>query len=163
MKSTFDNEFDYISKNVSRIRERIKKAAESVGRDPSEITLLAAVKYASAEEIAYLQQVEKVNTLGENRVQQLLERYDGLVKEDLELHFIGTLQTNKVKYIADKVDMIHSLDSEKLAAEIDKQCKKHGKVMNVLCEINCGRETKKADLCPRMLRNFASHLPNIPI
>jgi pyridoxal phosphate enzyme (YggS family) len=74
------------------------------------------------------------------------------------MHFIGTLQTNKVKYIVDKVDMIHSLDSEKLAAEIDKQCKKIGKIMNVLCEINCGREEMKSGLMPEDVEEFCMSL-----
>jgi pyridoxal phosphate enzyme (YggS family) len=152
------DKYSYISKNVARIRERIDKAAIAAGRDPSEITLLAAIKYADTEEIEYLQTVEGVGVLGENRVQQLLERYDVIDRESKEMHFIGTLQTNKVKYIVDKVDMIHSLDSEKLAAEIDKQCKKIGKIMNVLCEINCGREEMKSGLMPEDVEEFCMSL-----
>jgi pyridoxal phosphate enzyme (YggS family) len=87
-----------------------------------------------------------VNDIGENRVQQLLERWDKLNKEDLRVHFIGSLQTNKVKYIIDKVYMIHSLDSERLAAEIDKQAKKHGIIANVLVEINSGGEENKGGI-----------------
>ena len=119
--------FEYISHNAERIRSEIEAAAIKYGRDPKEITLLAAVKYADLNEINYLRTVAGINTLGENRVQQLLERYDGLNKENLSMHFIGSLQTNKVKYIVDKVDLIHSLDSERLAHEINKQCAKIGK------------------------------------
>ena len=157
-----NNEYSYISRNVVAVREKIARAAIASGRDPSEITLLAAVKYATADEIEYLQSVEGVGTLGENRVQQLLERYDVVDRENKELHFIGTLQTNKVKYIVDKVDMIHSLDSEKLAAEIDKQCKKIGKVMNVLCEINCGREAEKSGIMPEDAEEFCLALAKYP-
>ena len=146
--------FEYISRDVSRIRAEIDAAAIKYGRDPSEITLLAAIKYADVDEINYLHTVEGVNTVGENRVQQLLERYDALDKENLSIHFIGSLQTNKVKYIVDKVDLIHSLDSERLAKEIDKQCAKIGKTMDVLCEINCGREENKTGIMPEDVEEF---------
>ena len=157
-----NKDYSYIAKNVSAIRERIDEAARCSGRDPREITLLAAVKYATAEEIEYLQTLDGIQALGENRVQQLLERFDVIDREKRELHFIGTLQTNKVKYIVDKVDMIHSLDSEKLAAEIDKQCRKIGKVMNVLCEINCGREAEKSGVMPEDAEAFCLSLAKYP-
>ena len=146
--------FEYITRDVSRIRSEIDAAAVKYGRDPSEITLLAAIKYADVDEVNYLHAVAGVNTVGENRVQQLVERYDSLDKENLSIHFIGSLQTNKVKYIVDKVDLIHSLDSEKLAREIDKQCAKIGKTMDVLCEINCGREENKTGIMPEDAEAF---------
>ena len=136
-------DFSYIDKNAAKIRERLELAAREAGRDPSEITLLAAVKYATPEEIEYLCRVTGVTHIGENRVQQLTEHLEGFNKLDTKLHFIGTLQTNKLKYIIDKVDMIESVDSLKLAAEIDRQAKKHGVVMDVLCEINIGKEETK--------------------
>ena len=148
------NDFEYISRDVAKIKAEINAAALKYGRDPDEITLLAAIKYADIDEINYLHTVAGVNTVGENRVQQLLERYDSLDKKDLSIHFIGSLQTNKVKYIVDKVDLIHSLDSEKLAREIDKQCAKIGKTMNVLCEINCGREENKTGIMPEDVEEF---------
>ena len=154
--------FDYITKNVRNINERILKAADRYNRDPGEITLLAAIKYANIDEIKFLHEVVGVKTLGENRVQQLLERYDSLDKSDLDMHFIGTLQTNKVKYIVDKVNLIHSVDSLKLAAEIDKQCKKIDKVMNVLCEINCGREAEKSGVLPEAAEEFCLELAKYP-
>ena len=148
------NDFEYISQNVARIRSQIDAAAIKYGRSPDEITLLSAIKYADLDEVNYLHTVAGINTVGENRVQQLLERYDGLDKKDLSIHFIGSLQTNKVKYIVDKVDLIHSLDSEKLASEINKQCAKIGKTMDVLCEINCGREENKTGIMPEDAENF---------
>ena len=157
-----DNGFEYISRNVKRITGDIKNAAEKYGRNPEEITVLGAVKYADADEINYLHKTAGIKVIGENRVQQLLERYDRLDKEDLEIHFIGTLQANKVKYIADKVEMIHSLDSEKLAAEINKQCAKIGKVMKVLCEINCGREENKSGIMPEEAEAFCLSLSKYP-
>ncbi len=146
--------FEYISRDVARIRAEIDAAAIKYGRDPKEITLLAAIKYADINEVNYLHTVAGINTVGENRVQQLLERYDELDKDNLSIHFIGSLQTNKVKYIVDKVDLIHSLDSEKLAQEINKQCAKIGKTMDVLCEINCGREENKTGILPEDAEAF---------
>ena len=158
MAQMIDNEFDYISRNLREIKDKIRTAALRYGRDPHDITLLAAVKYASIDELLYLQNTGGVDVLGENRVQQLVERYDIIEKEKVRVHFIGTLQTNKVKYIVDKVDLIHSLDSEKLAAEIDKQCKKIGKTMSVLCEINCGREAEKSGVMPEDAADFCLSL-----
>ena len=147
-------DFSYIDKNAAKIRKRLELAAHEAGRDPSEITLLAAVKYATPEEIEYLCRVTGVTHIGENRVQQLTEHLEGFNKLDTKLHFIGTLQTNKVKYIIDKVDMIESVDSLKLAAEIDRQAKKHGVVMDVLCEINIGKEENKSGIMPEDAEAF---------
>jgi pyridoxal phosphate enzyme (YggS family) len=138
---------DKLKTNVEAVQRGICEAAEKAGRDPAEITLLAATKYASAEQMNALIALG-VQDVGENRVQALLEKWDALDKEHLRVHFIGSLQKNKVKYIADKVCMIHSLDSVELAREIDKQCKKHGKVMDVLVEINCAREENKGGVAP---------------
>ena len=132
--------FEYIDKNVSEVRERIEKAKARAGREDDNVMLLAAVKYAEPEEIEYLYHHAGVRQVGENRVQQLLSHIEAIDCEGLEFHFIGTLQTNKVKYIIDKVSMIHSVDSVKLAAEIDRQAKKHGLTMDVLIEINSGEE-----------------------
>ena len=138
---------DTLKTKVVAVQEGIREAAEKAGRDPAEITLLAATKYASAEQMNALPKLG-VHDVGENRVQALLEKWDALDKENLRVHFIGSLQKNKVKYIADKVCMIHSLDSVELAREIDKQCKKHGRVMDVLVEINCAREENKGGVAP---------------
>jgi len=129
------------------VQEGIREAALKAGRDPSEITLLAATKYADVAQINALPALG-VHDIGENRVQALLEKWDALDKENLRVHFIGSLQKNKVKYIADKVCMIHSLDSVELAREIDKQCAKHDKVMDVLVEINCAGEESKGGVAP---------------
>ena len=110
--------------------------------------MLAAVKYAEPEEIEYLYKECGVKQVGENRVQQLIAHLEAIDCEGLEFHFIGTLQTNKVKYIVDKVKMIHSVDSLKLASEIDKQAAKHGIVMDVLVEINSGEEQNKSGVMP---------------
>ena len=145
--------YEYLERNLSEVREKIDAACKSVGREEP-VTMLAAVKYAEPAEIEFLYRELGVKAVGENRVQQMLEHMESIDCEGLEFHFIGTLQTNKVKYIIDKVKMIHSLDSLKLAAEIDKQAKKHGIVMDVLVEVNCGEEENKSGLLPSEVESF---------
>ena len=150
-------DYGYLDRNVAQIRQRIAEAAE---KSPygKEISMVAAVKYADAGEINYLCSNLGVKDIGENRVQQLLEHYEGLAEKDVNIHFIGTLQTNKVKYIIDKVSMIHSVDSVKLAAEIDKQAKKKGVVMDVLVEINSGEEQSKSGVLPDEVEGLCAEL-----
>ncbi len=153
-------DYTYLEKNVRRVRDDLRKACETGGYNPADVTLMAAIKSGTVEEINYLHRCCGVDHVGENRVQQLLERYDRLDREGLSIHFIGTLQTNKVKYIADKVDCIQSLDSEKLAREIEKQCAKVGRIMNVLIEINSGSEESKSGVEPDEVRDFAHRIVN---
>ena len=148
-------DFSYVDQNLAEIRTRIDAASKrSGGRD---VTLLAAVKYTDTEHINYLHSLG-VNDIGENRVQQLLEHWDSLNRENLRVHFIGTLQKNKVKYIIDKVSMIHSLDSFSLAQEIEKQAAKKGIVMDVLVEINSGMEENKSGIAPADAAAFCESL-----
>ena len=151
-------DFSYLEHNLASVRERIREAAEKCGRAPEDVLLIAAVKYAEPEELAYLCGELGVRDIGENRVQQLLAHCEQIDLQNVNLHFIGTLQTNKVKYIIDKVSMIHSLDSLKLAAEIDRQAKKKGIVMDVLVEINCGEEESKSGLMPSEVADFCVEL-----
>ena len=147
-----------MDRNLAAIRSRMTASAEAAGRDVADIRLIAAVKYAEPEELDYLCHTLGVREIGENRVQQLLAHREQVDLSDVTVHFIGTLQTNKVKYIIDKVAMIHSLDSLKLAAEIDKQAKKHGLVMDVLVEVNCGEEENKSGLLPCEVEAFCLSL-----
>ena len=158
-------DYGYLDRNVKEIKNRIQaaSAASGYGKD---VTLVAAVKYAEIGEIEYLCKDLGVRDLGENRVQQLLEHYEVIGGNDVNWHFIGTLQTNKVKYIVDKVCMIHSVDSLKLAREIDRQAAKHGKVMDVLIEINSGEEENKSGALPAdaaALCDEICKLPNVKI
>ena len=151
-------EYTYLDKNLSRVKGDIAAACEAGGFDPAGVTLMAAIKSADVEEINYLHTTLGVTHVGENRVQQLLERYDKLEREGLSIHFIGSLQTNKVKYIIDKVDMIQSLDSERLAREIERQAAKVERVMDVLIEINSGSEISKGGVVPSDTEVFARHV-----
>ena len=145
---------------VENIRARIEVAKD--GRQ-NEVTLLAAVKYATPEQIDALHRECGVHDIGENRVQQLLEHYEKLEdKEGLRIHFIGSLQRNKVKYIIDKVCMIHSLDSLPLAAEIERQCVRVGRTIDVLIEINSGEEESKGGVRPDEVEDFCKELEKFP-
>lgn len=148
-------DYSYLEANVAEVRRRLEQAAARAGRNAAEVMLLAAVKYADTDEINYLHDRCGINDIGENRVQQLLAHWDGLHREGLNVHFIGSLQTNKVKYIADKVCMIHSVDSLRLAEEIDSRCSKLGRVMDVLIEINSGREQSKTGVMPEQAEELA--------
>lgn len=134
----------YIKDNLAAVKKEL--AAASAART-KECCILAAVKYAAPGEIEALLDAG-VTDVGENRVQQLLENAPIYASRDVRVHFIGSLQTNKVKYIADKVDMIHSLDSEKLAKEIEKRATAADRVIDVLVEINVAREEAKTGVLP---------------
>ena len=142
MEKLSAEEFDL---NYQGVLKRLKGAAEKSGRDISEITLLAATKTVDADTINYA--IEKgITHIGENRVQELISKH-GLLKP-AHSHFIGHLQTNKVKDIIDKVEMIESVDSIRLANEISKQAQKRGIIMDVLLEINIGGEESKSGFSP---------------
>ena len=138
--------WEYISNNLAAVHEEITNAERAAGREGKTV-MLAAVKYAKEGEIAAMLDAG-VSDVGENRVQQLLANLPLYESRDVRVHFIGSLQTNKVKYIADRVDVIHSLDSERLALEIEKRAAAKGRVIDVLVEINSGREESKSGLLP---------------
>lgn len=148
---------EILKTNVENVRSNIQKICKEKQIEKN-ITLLAATKTVPADVINYVTQQIGVTDIGENKVQELLEKYDKLDLTNVKLHFIGKLQTNKVKYIIDKVDMIHSLDSIKLANEIDKRAKNIGKVMDVLVEVNSGREENKSGVFPEDVPSFLKEL-----
>jgi len=157
-------DFSYMDQNVAAVRERIRAAKERSDfrfPDREDVLLVAAIKYADAQEVRHLRALG-VTDVGENRVQQLLERWEVLREENFRVHFIGTLQSNKVKYIIDKVTMIHSLDSLSLAKEIERQAAKRGLLMDVLVEINSGREENKSGLMPEDAADFCLSLADFP-
>lgn len=127
--------------NYSRIKEEIALAAQKSGRKPQDITLLAATKTVDVEIINHAIK-NGIDYIGENRVQELTAKNDFYLP--VHKHFIGHLQTNKVKYIIDKVELIESVDSLRLAKEISKEAVKRGKVMDILLEINIGNEESKS-------------------
>ncbi len=153
-------DLSYMNANYAGIRARIDAARARVGNP--EVLLVAAVKYTDAPHIDYLTQTLGVRDLGENRVQQLLDHWETVNRAGVRFHFIGTLQSNKVKYIIDKVVMIHSVDSLSLAKEIDRQAAKRGLTMDVLCEVNSGREAAKSGVLPEDAPAFCQALAAFP-
>ena len=156
---------DNVRANYFEIKENIARAAEKSGRKPEEITFLAATKTVEPAVINYAVSLG-LKHIGENKVQELLSKYEEYDLKNCELQFIGHLQTNKVRQIIDKVAMIQSVDSRKLAAEISKQSVKNGIVSNILIEVNIGREENKSGVLKEELDELIgkiSEMPNIKI
>ncbi len=135
-----------VIENLKIIRNNIAAAAEKSGRSEKDIRLMAVTKTV-APELVNVALDNGVDLLGENRVQEYLDKKDSYTK-GCEVQFIGHLQTNKVKYIIDKVSMIQSVDSVKLATEISKSAINKNLVMDILVEINIGQETSKSGTSP---------------
>lgn len=135
-----------LAENLWIIRENIAAAAARGGRSEKDVRLMAVTKTVSPELVNAAIR-GGVDLLGENRVQEYLEKRDSYLPA--EVHMIGHLQTNKVKYIIDKVRMIESVDSLKLAREIDRCASRAGKVMDVLIEVNVGGELSKSGTAPQ--------------
>jgi pyridoxal phosphate enzyme (YggS family) len=148
-----------ISENVEDVRARIAQAARKAGRSPEEITLIGVTKTIDIARIEELLDCG-INAIGENRVQELLQKYDSFTGRAIPpaWHLVGHLQTNKVKYIIDKVDMIHSVDSIKLAQEIDRHAKRIEKRVDILIEINVGAEESKFGIEPKDLDKFSDEI-----
>jgi pyridoxal phosphate enzyme (YggS family) len=145
--------------NYADITERINSAALRAGRNPEDIILLAATKTVDIDTINYA--IEKgIKYIGENKVQELLLKDDSI--SGAHKHFIGHLQTNKVKDIINRVEMIESVDSLKLAAEISKQALKSGKTMNILIEINIGDEESKWGFTPENALDSIKEIVKLP-
>lgn len=151
---------DYIVKNLAQVQAQAQAAMQEAKRS-SPCTLLAAVKYALPGELEALLEAG-VTDVGENRVQQLMANADTYAAYGTRVHFIGSLQTNKVKYIIDKVHMIHSVDSLRLAEEIEKRAAAKGLVINVLVEINSGREESKSGVLPEQAEDLCRALLALP-
>ncbi len=134
-----------IAENVAKILSDIEKAALAAGRDPKEITLCAATKMNDADRVRQAI-AAGVRCCGENRVQELTAKLADNAYEGADLHFIGHLQTNKVKQVVGKVSLIQSVDSLRLLEAIEKEAAKQGIVQDILLEINIGEEASKSGL-----------------
>ncbi len=146
---------ELLKKNYEAVLQKIK-----LSRPDGKVTLLLATKMQTPDDINYLISLG-ADTIGENRVNELLEKYDAYDKR-ASIHFIGTLQKNKVKYIYDKVDLIHSVDKLSLCEEINRQCAKIGKVMDILIEVNSGREASKGGVMPEDVPDFYKSVSALP-
>lgn len=153
--------FEAFDRNYQEITGQIARAAERSGRKPEDITLLAATKTVPVEVINHAISMGLTH-LGENRVQEFLDKYDRLDKACCDLQFIGQLQTNKVKYLIGKVSCIQSVDSVKLAGEISRLCAREGATMDVLVEVNVGHEENKGGVEPEQLVEFIDRIRVMP-
>ena len=164
-KLLLEQRFADIEYNLDVIRNRISEAAIKSGRNPEDVTLMAVTK--TVDPIFINHAIEYgINLIGENKVQEFLSKEDYLHMEGCKAHLIGHLQTNKVKQIVGKVDMIQSVDSIKLAKEIEKQSVNKGVITNCLVEVNIGDEDSKTGLELSMLEDTVyqiSEMKNIRI
>lgn len=149
---------DKVIENYKNAMSRLETALEESGRNLQDVLVIGASKTMPLERILFVRDNTDVKIFGENRVQELLEKYT----PDVRWHFIGQLQTNKVKYIIDKVELIHSVDRLSLLQEIDRQAKKHGKVQDILIEVNIGGEEKKGGVAPAEVIDFAKEVDKYP-
>ena len=154
-----------ITQNIAEIRSRIAEAAKRSGRSPEDILLIAVTKLHEPDEIEEAI-ATGITDIAENKVQEIQKKYDQIVSP-VRWHLIGHLQTNKVKYIIDKVVMIHSVDSLKLAEEFDKRAAAAGKTMDVLLQVNAAHEESKFGLdpkdVPQVMQDILESCPNVRI
>ena len=136
-----------IARRVAQARQAIVQAALTAGRDPGEVTLVAATKTQTDDAIRQVI-AAGVTVCGENRVQELTAHLAAHAYDGAQVHFIGHLQTNKVRYVVGKVDLIHSVSSEKLLLAIDKQAEKLNIVQDILLEVNLAGEASKSGFSP---------------
>ncbi|MBP8691772.1 MAG: YggS family pyridoxal phosphate-dependent enzyme [Sedimentibacter sp.] len=148
-----------IKENIDDIVKRIEVTCKKAGRNPNDITLIAVSKTVESPKVREALEAG-IDNLGENRVQELIKKYEDLKDTDIKWHMIGHLQKNKVKYIIDKTVLIHSVDSLSLAEEIDKRAKNRGLVANVLIELNIGEEESKFGIKEENIYDFIKSLEN---
>ena len=142
-----------IRENYLAIRENMEKAAAAAGRSAGSVKLVAVTKFVEEARIAQALDCG-IASVGENRVQELMGKLDFFHTRGVEVNLIGQLQTNKVKYIIGKVDMIQSVDRPALAQEIDRLAVRQGLVQDVLIEVNIGGEAQKGGIAPEELPTF---------
>lgn len=141
---------EQLTENINEIRQRMNAAAQAAGRDPAEIRLCAASKLHDADTVRLAAQLN-IDIFGENHVQEMVVKKAAGAYLDKPLHFIGHLQTNKVKQVVGEVELIHSVDSDRLLAAIEKQAAKLDIVQDILLEINIGGEESKGGIPPQEL------------
>ena len=141
---------------VEAIREKMAAAAREAGRDPAEVQLCAACKTRTADTVAASAALA-IDVFGENHVQELCANYDAGAYCGKPSHFIGHLQTNKIKKVLGRASLIQSVDSEHLLAAIEKEAAKAGIVQDVLLEVNIGGEAAKSGFAPEAVEAAAAH------
>lgn len=150
-----------IKYNYNFINEKIAEAAMKAGKTRDDITFLSATKTVEPEYINYAISLG-LSYIGENKVQELLSKYDEYNLENCSLQFIGHLQSNKVRQIVGKVDLIQSIDSMKLAKEVSKCSLKNNITSDILVEVNIGKEENKSGVMPEMLEELVEEISTLP-
>ena len=150
-----------IAENIAQVKANIERAALAAGRDPGEILLVGATKMNDASRVKEAI-AAGLPCCGENRVQELLEKNEAGAYAGADLHFIGTLQKNKAKYLVGLVSLIHSVDSVELMKEISKQAVKRGIRQDILIEVNTGGEASKSGLAPVELADVLEKAGEFP-
>ena len=150
-----------IKYNYDFINEKIAEAAMKAGKTREDITFLSATKTVEPEYINYAISLG-LSYIGENKVQELLSKYDQYNLENCSLQFIGHLQSNKVRQIVGKVDLIQSIDSMKLAKEVSKCSLKNNITSDILVEVNIGKEENKSGVMPEMLEELGEEISTLP-
>ena len=150
-----------IAENLAQVQANIARAAEKAGRDPKDILLIGATKMNDADRVREAI-CAGLPACGENRVQELLEKHAQGAYEGARLHFIGSLQKNKVKYLVGLVELIHSVDSVELMREINKQALKRGVTQDILLEVNTGGEDSKSGFAPEKLPEMLAAAAEFP-
>ena len=150
-----------IAENVARIKEEMARAAIAAGRDPSQILLCAATKMNDADAVREAIRAG-VDCCGENRVQELTQKQSQNAYDGAPVHFIGHLQTNKVKQVVGKVSLIHSIDSMRLLEAVHKEAARQGICQDVLLEINVGNEESKSGFSFSQIEEVLEQIGNFP-
>ncbi|MBQ8688076.1 MAG: YggS family pyridoxal phosphate-dependent enzyme [Ruminococcus sp.] len=155
-----ENCFGYIDENYKRICFDMEEAKAKYRKLHEEISLMAVTKTVPPEAVNHAISCG-IQLLGENRVQEYTSKKD-FYDTSASVHFIGHLQTNKVKYIIEDMDLIQSVDSIRLAAEINRHAERIGKQQQILAEVNIGGEASKSGVCPEMLIEFLEEVAKMP-
>ena len=150
-----------LEENIARVKANMARAALEAGRDPAEITLVAATKVQTSDTIRAAI-AAGITICGENRVQELTAHLDDYAYDGAKIHFIGHLQTNKVRFVVGRVDLIESVDSPRLLEAIERQAEKLNLVQDVLLEVNIGREESKGGCLPEDLPALARQALDLP-
>lgn len=152
--------YEYLAKQITEVKLDIATVCEKIGKSKDDIILLGVTKTYEAD-IINASIDYGIQDVAENRVQEIIRKYDA-VKQGVKWHLIGHLQTNKVKYIIDKVDLIHSVDSVKLAQEISNRAGKIDKIQDVLIQVNVADETQKFGVSPSELETLLKEVSLLP-
>lgn len=150
-----------IQENYARIQENIEAACAAVHRSVEEITLVAVTKFVPVERIAPVLELG-ITHVGENRAQEFRDKLEFFANYGVKRHFIGQLQTNKVKYVIEQAHLIQSVDRPELAAEISRQAVRRGITQNILIEVNIGAEAQKAGADAARMQPFLEEVAALP-